>query len=51
LFGDNVVWQTSEAELLAVLVMSALLLMRHKENIMRLVSGQETKIGAKKDVA
>jgi len=51
LFGDNVVWQTSEAELLAVLVMSGLLLIRHKENIMRLVSGQETKIGAKKDVA
>jgi glycerol-3-phosphate acyltransferase PlsY len=51
LFGDNVVWQTSEAELLAVLAMSALLLMRHKENITRLVTGQETKIGAKKDAA
>jgi len=51
LFGDKVVWQTSEAELLAVLVMSGLLLIRHKENIMRLVSGQETKIGAKKDAA
>ena len=49
LFGDNIAWQTSEAELLAVLVMSALLLMRHKENITRLVMGQETKIGAKKD--
>jgi glycerol-3-phosphate acyltransferase PlsY len=51
LFGDKVVWQTSEAELLAVLVMSGLLLIRHKENLMRLVSGQETKIGAKKDAA
>jgi len=49
LFGDNIAWQTSQAELLAVLVMSALLLMRHKENIKRLVMGQETKIGAKKD--
>jgi glycerol-3-phosphate acyltransferase PlsY len=49
LFGDNLAWQTSQAELLAVLVMSALLLMRHKENIKRLVMGQETKIGAKKD--
>jgi glycerol-3-phosphate acyltransferase PlsY len=49
--GDKVAWQTSEAELLAVMVMSALLLMRHKDNITRLVSGQETKIGAKKDVA
>jgi len=50
LFGDNLAWQTSQAELLAVMVMSALLLMRHKENITRLVMGQETKIGAKKEV-
>jgi glycerol-3-phosphate acyltransferase PlsY len=49
LFGDNLAWQTSQAELLAVMVMSALLLMRHKDNIARLVSGQESKIGAKKD--
>ena len=49
LFGNEVAWQTSDAELLAVMVMSALLLMRHKDNIARLVSGQETKIGAKKD--
>jgi hypothetical protein len=28
--------------------MSALLLMRHKDNIARLVAGQETRIGAKK---
>ena len=49
LFGDKIAWQTSQAELLAVMVMSALLLMRHKENITRLVMGQETKIGAKKD--
>ena len=48
LFGNEVAWQTSDAELLAVMVMSALLLMRHKDNIARLVSGQETKIGAKK---
>lgn len=48
-FGDKIAWQTSEAELLAVMVMSALLLFRHKDNIARLVSGQESKIGAKKD--
>jgi glycerol-3-phosphate acyltransferase PlsY len=51
LFGDQLAWQTSQAELLALVVMSALLLMRHKDNITRLVSGQETKIGARKDVA
>ena len=49
LLGNQVVWQMSEAELLAVMVMSALLLMRHKDNIARLVSGQESKIGAKKE--
>ena len=48
LFGNQVAWQTSDAELLAVMVMSALLVMRHKDNIARLVSGQETKIGVKK---
>lgn len=50
LFGDQLAWQTSQAELLALTVMSALLLVRHKDNITRLVSGQETKIGAKKEV-
>jgi len=50
LFGDQLAWQTSPAELLALALMSALLLMRHKDNITRLVSGQETKIGAKKEV-
>jgi glycerol-3-phosphate acyltransferase PlsY len=49
LFGDQMAWQTSQAELLAVMVMSALLLIRHKDNIARLVSGQESKIGAKKE--
>ena len=48
-FGDKIAWQTSEAELLAVMVMSALLLFRHKDNIARLVAGQESKIGAKKE--
>ena len=51
LFGDQLAWQTSRAELLAVAVMSALLLMRHKDNIARLVSGQESKIGAKKEAS
>ena len=49
--GDKIAWQTSDAELLAVAVMGALLLMRHKDNIARLVAGQETRIGAKKAAA
>jgi glycerol-3-phosphate acyltransferase PlsY len=48
-FGNPVLWQTSGAELLAVTVMSALLLFRHKDNIQRLLAGQESKIGAKKE--
>ncbi len=49
LFGNEVLWQTSAAELLTVMVMSLLLLWRHKENIGRLMRGQESKIGAKKE--
>jgi glycerol-3-phosphate acyltransferase PlsY len=51
LFGNEVLWQTSAAELLTVMVMSLLLLWRHKENIGRLLRGQESKIGAKKEAA
>ena len=49
LFGNEALWQTSAAELLSVMVMSLLLLWRHKENIGRLLRGQESKIGAKKE--
>ena len=49
LLGDTVLWHTSEAELLAVMVMSILLVARHKDNITRLLTGQESKIGAKKE--
>jgi len=49
LMGDAVLWHTSEAELLAVMVMSVLLVARHKDNIIRLLTGQESKIGAKKE--
>jgi glycerol-3-phosphate acyltransferase PlsY len=51
LFGNEVLWQTSASELLTVMVMSLLLLWRHKENIGRLLRGQESKIGAKKEAA
>ncbi len=48
LFGNQIAWQTSEAELMAVMAMSALLLMRHQENIARLMAGEEGRIGEKK---
>lgn len=51
LFGNQIAWATSPAELMAVSVMSAMLLWRHKDNIVRLINGQESKLGAKKDTS
>lgn len=44
-------WAYDKSLLLAVIAMSALLLWRHAENIGRLLKGQESKIGSKKDKA
>ena len=48
LFGDAVAWQADRAEVLCLAVMSLLLVWRHRENINRLLSGTESKLGAKK---
>lgn len=48
LFGSSV-WVYDKSVLLAIIAMSALLLWRHAENISRLLKGQESKIGSKKD--
>ena len=50
-FGHRIAWQASEAELFAIIIMSAILLWRHQDNFMRLVRGQESRIGAKKDAS
>lgn len=50
LFGGSL-WVYEKPVLLAVIAMSALLLWRHAENINRLLKGQESKIGSKKDKA
>ena len=50
LFGGSL-WSYDKPVLLAVIAMSALLLWRHAENISRLLKGQESKIGSKKDKA
>jgi len=49
LFGNQVAWTTGEPQLIALISISALLLMRHQDNITRLVLGQESKIGEKKE--
>jgi glycerol-3-phosphate acyltransferase PlsY len=49
LFGNQIAWTTGEPQLMALIVMSGLLLLRHQDNITRLVLGQEGKIGQKKE--
>jgi acyl phosphate:glycerol-3-phosphate acyltransferase len=48
LFGDRAAWYASKPVLLAVFVMTVLLVIRHRENINRLLAGTESKLGAKK---
>ena len=50
LFGGTL-WVYDQSVLVAVIAMSALLLWRHADNISRLLKGQESKIGSKKDKA
>jgi glycerol-3-phosphate acyltransferase PlsY len=48
LFGDGAAWYMDGRILLAVVVMSALLVWRHAENISRLIKGTESRLGKKK---
>jgi acyl phosphate:glycerol-3-phosphate acyltransferase len=49
IFGDGAAWLMDKNLLLSTVVMSALLIWRHLENISRLVKGTESKLGKKKD--
>ncbi|BBL24372.1 MULTISPECIES: glycerol-3-phosphate 1-O-acyltransferase PlsY [Comamonas] len=48
---DGSLWSAEKPLLAAIIAMSALLLWRHAQNIGRLLKGQESKIGSKKDKA
>jgi len=48
LFGDGLAWEADKSIALAIGVMGLLLVWRHRENINRLLAGQESKLGAKK---
>jgi acyl phosphate:glycerol-3-phosphate acyltransferase len=48
LFGDREAWYTSKSVLLAIFVMSVILMVRHRENINRLLAGTESKLGSSK---
>ncbi len=46
LFGDRVAWYTSKPVLLAIFLMGVVLVIRHRENINRLLAGTESKLGS-----
>jgi acyl phosphate:glycerol-3-phosphate acyltransferase len=48
LFGDRTAWYASKPVLLALFVMAVLLIVRHRENINRLLAGTESRLGQKK---
>ena len=47
-FGDGVAWYLDAGIAVSIVVMSALLIYRHRENITRLVQGKESRLGKKK---
>lgn len=48
LIGGGIAWPLDFIGLIALIVMSLLLVWRHRENIRRLVAGTESKLGSKK---
>ncbi len=48
LFGDRAAWYASKPILFAIFVMAVLLVIRHRENLSRLLAGTESKFGAAK---
>ena len=47
LLGNRAAWYTDPAVTAMLVAMSALLIWRHRQNIGKLLKGQESKIGAK----
>lgn len=48
LVGGNIVWPLDRTVLVALIVISLLLIWRHRENIRRLSAGTESRLGSKK---
>ena len=51
LFGDRAAWYAERSVLMAVFMMGLLLVIRHRENINKLVSGKESKLNFGKTAA
>ncbi|HLT99534.1 MAG TPA: glycerol-3-phosphate 1-O-acyltransferase PlsY [Burkholderiaceae bacterium] len=49
--GGNVIWRMQPSIAFAILIIAAVTLYRHKENIARLLQGKESRIGGKKEQA
>ncbi|MDO9360645.1 MAG: glycerol-3-phosphate 1-O-acyltransferase PlsY [Polaromonas sp.] len=47
LIGDRAFWNVDRSMALAIVVMSAFLVFRHRENINKLLKGKESKLGSK----
>ena len=47
--GQGLVWPSNPELLGALVIMSAVLIQRHKDNLKRLIRGEETRIGQKKN--
>jgi glycerol-3-phosphate acyltransferase PlsY len=47
MLGDRGFWYADRSVMLMLVIMSALLIWRHRQNIAKLLNGQESKIGAK----
>lgn len=50
LFGDRMAWYVDKSILVVMIAISALLLVRHRENINKLLKGTESKLGAAKQL-
>ena len=48
MLGINGWWKVEGPVLMSIIVMSMLLLWRHRDNIRRLLAGQEGRLGSKK---
>jgi acyl phosphate:glycerol-3-phosphate acyltransferase len=51
LFGDRAAWYVDKSLLAMMVVVSALLIYRHRENINKLIKGTESKLGGSKQAA
>jgi len=51
ILGNGVAWYTERSIFVTLCLIAVLLVVRHRENIMRLVQGKESKLGQKKKAA